>query len=43
MEKQKKEYEIPEIKIVKLERQTNLLESSPDPDPIPVNFHEGND
>ncbi|WP_290913930.1 hypothetical protein [Fibrobacter sp.] len=43
MEKQKKEYEIPEIKIVKLERQTNLLESSPVPDNIPVNFNEGND
>lgn len=41
MEKQKKEYEIPEIKIVKLERQTNLLESSPDP--MPVNFNDGND
>lgn len=41
MEKQKKEYEIPEIKIVKLERQTNLLESSPDQ--MPVNFNDGND
>lgn len=39
MESQKKDYEVPEIKTVKLERQTNLLQGSPDPDPMPINFN----
>lgn len=38
MEKEKKEYVIPEIKVVKLEHQASLLE--PSPDPMPINFNE---
>ena len=42
MEKEKKEYVVPEIEVVKLERQANLLEGSPEPEEYPINFNGDN-